>query len=82
MTKPLIDEIVLKIVDSFTDEMCYEYYNKVICKDLNFDQTKCELFGTPGRVTREVVFQYTYDQVWSSVHSKMTDEEVERIFLT
>ena len=82
MNKPLIDEIVNKIVNSFTDKLCYDYYNIVIRKDLDFDITAYYIVGSPQEMTREAVFQYIYNQVWDSAHSKMADEEVERIFLT
>ena len=89
MSKPLIDEIVCKIVDSLTDKLCWGYYNTVIRKDPDFDVTAYVITGPPEEVTREMIFHYIYNKVWNSASDSMsTDEEYEeyeeyeRIFLT
>lgn len=81
MSKPLIDEIVCKIVDSFTDELRWDYYYNVIRKDPDFDITTHTTTGSPEDMTRELVFQYIYNKVWSSANEEMTEEEFERVFL-
>ena len=80
---PLIDVIVNNIVNSFTDEMCSSYYRQTITKDTNFDITAHHTNGSPEEVTREVVSQYVYTQIWTILHRQIGDDDkVEKIFLT
>jgi len=84
MSKPLIDEIVCAIVDSFTDGLRWDYYNNVILKDPDFDVTAYHTAGSPEEVTREIVFQYTYNKVWKCINDqpRTKDYPLQEIFLT